>query len=802
MSASSDGHLDLVRVLINEGCDINAQDKNGISVFGHALTSSKGDNIGLINLLIEAGVDTKKGKFEWKNSQSLENSETEYNPIKKFYLKPEKNKKNNLNNNKPEKKSYFKIHQMKKTYSKKSKNVKADSKFNSSLQKLNNYFNNDSISISIKRGFEEIAIKLLEKDVSVINETNQLIQNYMQLAIMFKAWKVIKFFLVKGIKPEIRELEKKEKWNMNLDEETRETLEEMVDTHFICKKSKNKKSNNKNNPFLKTNNFSESNKTTSSKGGGYLLSQLTLDPDSCGNKLLNEISVKSSSETRTSKLNEFSCEEYLRNTAPLEFDTQFLLKKDPKIEKRKRIREKLEKEIKQLEIELFELENKNLKCQPNLDFQSLNSNERKNDILDIAPKDDSFLISKINNKEETNKNNANQLLDIISSKSNTSFQPEIITTNSNTINQMINCQNCLNFTKNINIHKKPEKFEKKLGQDVLNFVKEVDKIHQCTKHHYYYVKLLLENVIQNIYKKPFNLEIFGSFANGFNLPGADLDLLLILDKNESKNSEGSKKELKAGHKYSDSLIFDNNFTADEFPEISQNDYHQKFYNEKLLDEINDKISTQKQIFKESIFLRNAQFPVLKMKTEDKLGCFPVDITIKDNKHRGLECVKLVLEFHKKYPPLKPLCLIIKQILNCAYLSDPYKGGIGSYGVVLMIVAYFQFLETNLSNGNYNKDLQNNFQQNLNSNYEFDFLNPKSTTNKKINGRAFSSEADIESFSSNNKASPYLMNPENIGCLLLGILHFYGFQFDPYRMFIRVYKPKDKVEYPFVEVRVI
>ena len=167
---------------------------------------------------------------------------------------------------------------------------------------------------------------------------------------------------------------------------------------------------------------------------------------------------------------------------------------------------------------------------------------------------------------------------------------------------MKNCQNCLNFTKNIIIHKKPDNFEKTLGQEILNFEKEVDQIHQYTKSHYYSVKLLLENIIKNIYKKPFSLEIFGSFANGFNLPGADLDLLLVLDKNDGKNSETQKKEFKAGHKYSDSLIFDNNFAFDEFPKISQNDYHQKFYNEKLLDEINETISTQKQIFKESIFL--------------------------------------------------------------------------------------------------------------------------------------------------------------------------------------------------------
>ena len=43
----------------------------------------------------------------------------------------------------------------------------------------------------------------------------------------------------------------------------------------------------------------------------------------------------------------------------------------------------------------------------------------------------------------------------------------------------------------------------------------------------------------------------------------------------------------------------------------------------------------------------------------------------------------------KYESLKPLVLALKNILKRANLNDPYKGGISSYGLILMIVYFLQ-----------------------------------------------------------------------------------------------------------------
>ena len=41
------------------------------------------------------------------------------------------------------------------------------------------------------------------------------------------------------------------------------------------------------------------------------------------------------------------------------------------------------------------------------------------------------------------------------------------------------------------------------------------------------------------------------------------------------------------------------------------------------------------------------------------------------------------------PVLRPLVLVIKTLVHRYGLSDPYKGGISSYGITLMVIALLQ-----------------------------------------------------------------------------------------------------------------
>jgi non-canonical poly(A) RNA polymerase PAPD5/7 len=63
-------------------------------------------------------------------------------------------------------------------------------------------------------------------------------------------------------------------------------------------------------------------------------------------------------------------------------------------------------------------------------------------------------------------------------------------------------------------------------------------------------------------------------------------------------------------------------------------------------------------------------------------------------HNGVKCVNLVQEYLLDCWFIEPLILVLKQMLKVNGLNDPYKGGLSSYGLLLMIVAFIQFRKLN------------------------------------------------------------------------------------------------------------
>lgn len=100
---------------------------------------------------------------------------------------------------------------------------------------------------------------------------------------------------------------------------------------------------------------------------------------------------------------------------------------------------------------------------------------------------------------------------------------------------------------------------------------------------------------------------------------------------------------------------------------------------------------QSNLFTNSKFIDATSVPVIKFLYFDKEKFIDirVDITLFDQKHQGLKCIKLIESYKEEYEALEYLVIIVKQILKNNDLNDPFKGGISSYGIVLMIVAYLQ-----------------------------------------------------------------------------------------------------------------
>ena len=168
---------------------------------------------------------------------------------------------------------------------------------------------------------------------------------------------------------------------------------------------------------------------------------------------------------------------------------------------------------------------------------------------------------------------------------------------------------------------------------------------------------LIKNVQDSVNKSipDYEVNLYGSHATNLCLPWSDLDVVLI----------------KKNKKYENVNYI--NLERD---------------NSALLSSLFEDIRNEPWV-KESKLISKTAVPIIKLIAIEKFNNMSIDISIQDEQHFGLKCVELVKSLLKEYQSLKPLVLAIKNILKRANLNDPYKGGISSYGLILMIVFFLQ-----------------------------------------------------------------------------------------------------------------
>jgi DNA polymerase sigma len=119
-------------------------------------------------------------------------------------------------------------------------------------------------------------------------------------------------------------------------------------------------------------------------------------------------------------------------------------------------------------------------------------------------------------------------------------------------------------------------------------------------------------------------------------------------------------------------------------------------NDKLLEidevliQIDQRLRRESKMFAEVKYIHGATTPVIKVTCTEQYFSKKIDITFQDEKHTGPSCVELVQKYMESYPALEYLVLPLKQLMQITQLNDPYQGGLTSYGLVLMVVAYLQF----------------------------------------------------------------------------------------------------------------
>ena len=118
----------------------------------------------------------------------------------------------------------------------------------------------------------------------------------------------------------------------------------------------------------------------------------------------------------------------------------------------------------------------------------------------------------------------------------------------------------------------------------------------------------------------------------------------------------------------------------------------------FLSKLNGKLA-KKEWVKDQNFIDRATIPIIKLISKDEYN-FHIDISMSSENHFGLKTVTLVNDYLKEYKVLKPIILALKTLLKNGNLNDPYKGGLSSYGLILMVVS---FIQSEIDSDKYNEN---------------------------------------------------------------------------------------------------
>lgn len=164
---------------------------------------------------------------------------------------------------------------------------------------------------------------------------------------------------------------------------------------------------------------------------------------------------------------------------------------------------------------------------------------------------------------------------------------------------------------------------------------------------------ILRKLTYSTFGREVELSPFGSYANGLAAHGADLDLVItgLLKPDTPEGFFGHKQVLLWQH----------------------------------LELLQTRIINSKSLNIHNIeFIRHARVPILKVALQEKIM---LDISINDES--SIRAASYVLEKVRNFPPLRPLCLVLKEYLKIHQLGVVKDGGLGGYALTNMMIAHLQ-----------------------------------------------------------------------------------------------------------------
>lgn len=377
---------------------------------------------------------------------------------------------------------------------------------------------------------------------------------------------------------------------------------------------------------------------------------------------LKENSLKLKDELEKKKIQLKSSQDYLRNyTAKTENDNSNYTNKIQQLTQQQDLLNQ------KLQIIKNDLINKKL---PNYDLNIKSDNKETNINNNININMDNNINNNISNNNNIN-NPINQINPINNNQINEiNSLPEIKITNNETSNTQTSSEipsqpetfeifndilpgqnilykfNCLNSETSVFSY---SYITHHLQIDLLEFAKFVKNETTKSEENITKIKKLMEESILESLGPNYSITIYGSRATGLCLPWSDVDFVII---------------------------------PNEQPKFDP------------LSKFNEHLKKKDFIFNIN-YISTASIPLIKVQTTNDYQRINLDITMENQRHHGSECVNFIKEKMLEYEVLTPITLAIKNLLSKANLNDPYKGGLSSYGVVLLII---NFLKLQINKG--------------------------------------------------------------------------------------------------------
>ena len=217
------------------------------------------------------------------------------------------------------------------------------------------------------------------------------------------------------------------------------------------------------------------------------------------------------------------------------------------------------------------------------------------------------------------------------------------------------------------------------------------------------IKTIIKNLADN-----YDVQIYGSYALDLNMDWSDIDLILIRNDNQENNDNNNNnnddniliEQPNANELQNDNIsVANTDSTRDTLLLNPINNNVNQINDTNILDYLSQAISHLNWV--RSVKIReNLEVKILRAEcilvNQNDSKKLDIDISVKTEKHFGLECVDLINTYLKEYSVLKPITIALRAILHSANLHLPEKGGLSAYGLILMVVSYIQSQKENFT----------------------------------------------------------------------------------------------------------